>query len=123
MLTDERPMRVLSWFVVACVCLVAVSGVGRADAPAAERWPAELAPATPASAHALATRTALHATGPRARSAERPRHSSPPALAVLEPGWSPPVRSPGALLSPVHVSERVFAAHLRTGSARGPPLA
>jgi hypothetical protein len=116
-------MRVLSWFVVACVCLVAVSGVGRADAPAAERRLAELARATPASAHALAARTALHATGPRARSADRPRHSSPPPLAVLEPGWSPPVRSPGALPSHVRGSERVFAALLRTGSARGPPLA
>jgi len=114
-------MRVLSWFVVACVCLVAVSGVGRADAPAAERWPAELARATPASAHAPATRTALHATGPRARSTERLRHSPP--VAVLEPGWSLPVRSPGALLSHVRVSERVFAALIRTGSARGPPLA
>jgi len=118
-------MRVLSWFVVACICLVAVSGTGRADAPAAERWPAELARATPASAHAHAhaMRTALHATGPRARSAERPRHSSPPPLAVLEPGWSPPVQSPGALPPHVRVSERVFAALIRTGSARGPPLA
>lgn len=122
-------MRAL-WSVVV-VCLVAASGAGRVEARTAGRaapcgqQPASLGHPAPSLARAIATAPSLHAVAtrsahrPGARGSERPLAA--PALAATPLSLLAPPSC--ALDRPGPAVGRAAAPAIRTGSARGPPIA
>jgi hypothetical protein len=114
--TDSE-MRAL-WSVVV-VCLVAASGAGAIDARSEHRAPSFVRQA-PSRAGAPAVRPALHAGVRRAAPECTQLPISPAALTAAFSLW-PPLRR--ALAQVGAGCDRVAAAPLVTGSARGPPIA
>jgi hypothetical protein len=99
------------------VCLVAVSGAGRAEArPEPQLDELAYREAGLAVAPGVASRSSLHPITARARAPER---ALPPA--ALATAFSLRAPSPRALDRPRTIHPHAVAAPICTGSARGPP--
>lgn len=111
-------MRAL-WSLVV-VCLVAASGAGASDARSEHRAPS-FARQAPSRARAPAVRTALHPGVRRVAAPDRTQLPMSPVVLTAAFSLRPPLRR--ALAQVGAGCDRVAAAPLVTGSARGPPIA